>query len=135
MIIVDKGAMTSGPLACRTCTKRSPRYFPRSFPHRQRIGRLTMSRSNTGHPPRRMQAPLRCSWHGDKVVVLEVGGLLENTDLPDAPIVGARPATPATVCSSQCERGYGTDATSCSLFLMATTTAPAPRWSRARCSK
>ena len=127
--------MTSGPLVCRTCTCRSPRYFPRSLPHRQRIGRLTMSRSNTGHPPRRTVCPPKRCLRGDKDLELEVVGLVENADRPGTPIASARRAPPATACCSQCERGYGTDATSCSFFLMAMTTAPAPRWSRARCRK
>lgn len=106
--------MTSGPLDCRTCTWRSPRYFPRSFPHRQRIGLLTISRSNTGHPPTRMEWPPKRSLHGDKIGEFEVAGLVENADLPGATIAGARRATPATGCSSRCELGHGTDATSCS---------------------
>src|ERR1043165_298121 len=132
MIMVDKGAMTSGPLVCRTCTRRSPRYFPRSFPHRQRIGRLTMSRSNTGHRPWRTECPPTRCLHGDKALELEVVGLVEDADRPGTPIVDARRAMPATACCSRCERGCGTDATSCSFLLTAMTTAPAPRWSRAR---
>lgn len=106
--------MTSGPLACRTCTRWSPRYFPRSFPHRQRIDLLTISRSNTGRPPTRMEWPPKRSLHGDKIGEFEVAGLVENADLPGATIAGARRATPATGCSSRCELGHGTDATSCS---------------------